>query len=498
MKNLAKITTLAMAGAVSLSGAAAHANPAANKTLINQIYGNLSESDWNQLLSVRLASTSQPVVKDGRVEDSQKVVTCTSREVTVGIDNWVTEASLLNPSSVAVWPGSLIYANRQLAEGTPTPMRVDRASARVRINLPGFDAGAGTVAVEDPTNLTVKAAVDDKVAAWLQNEGKSFAPPLQVYSQSEKAYSAQQIGVELGFSGQWASGSASGSMKVNSSSSETVVMKMIKQIYYTAELEMSGGVESYFAPNVTLTSADISKEMPPAVVTSVSYGRVLIAQMRVSELLTEAEAEAAMSYAAGDNKAAGNASVKARNAAKNAKFTVLAIGGGAQDGATQKLLDGDITAFGKAISENYVFSAQSPAKPISYTVASLDGQLRSTNATTKYVEHDCNEYPNRSVELKSTGWYVSAFTVSYMVPNKRGIMIPKVWTSGDKTSPYQSGRMYIPGDAKNISIVGINYTGLVWDKTRKPLNVRGDSLTKQHNCFQISGTTLNPEISRCD
>ena len=494
-----KATKLALIGALSLPSGPVLADAAANRAQINKVYNALDEAAWKQLLSVSLAATNQPVVKDGRVMDRDKVVTCTSKQVTAGLNDWVTEASLLNPTSTSVWPGSLIYANRQLAEGTPTPIRLDRAPLTIRVNLPGLQGNAGTKTITDPTNVSVKNAVSDLVVNWLNTAGKTNASPQRIFSQSEKAFSTQQIGVDMGFSAQWASGSASGKMKVNSSSKETVVLKMIKQVYYSAEIEIAGGVESYFADDVTLTDADIDTSKPPAIVTNVDYGRILIAQMRVSEAVTTAHAEAAMSYAAGDNKASGTVSTDIQNTAKNAQFRVIAIGGGTTSDSGTELFNGDFSGFGKAIAEDFVFSSQSPAAPISYSVASLDGQLRKMNATTDYVEHDCQEFPNRSVELKSTGWYVSKFAVHYMTPTgPNGTPFPFLWVSGDKTSPYQSGRIYIPGDATNISIVGEEYTGLVWDPVRKPLNLRGDALTKQHNCFKISGTTLNPNMSRCD
>lgn len=69
---------------------------------------------------------------------------------------------------------------------------------------------------------------------------------------------------------------------------------------------------------------------------------------------------------------------------------------------------------------------------------------------------------------------------------------PKIWVSGDKASPYASGRIHIPGDARAISIVGQNYTGLAWDKLRTPLNLKGSDLGKQHACLPLKGATLSP------
>ena len=147
-----------LCSAIAIACSTATASPS-NKQLINQIYNQLDQNAWNQLLSVSLSATSQPVVKDGRVEDTEKVVTCTSEQVTAGANDWVSEGSLLNPSTTSVWPGSLVYANRQLAEGTPMPMRLDRAPVTVRVNLPGLDAKAGTTTVSDPTNVSVLSLI---------------------------------------------------------------------------------------------------------------------------------------------------------------------------------------------------------------------------------------------------------------------------------------------------------------------------------------------------
>lgn len=464
---------------------------AANTALIKGLKPN-----WSQLLSVSLTPTSQPVVKDGRVVDSAKVVICTSEKVTAGLDQWVSEGAILNPGSTTVWPGALLVGDRALAQGAPTPLIVPRAPVTIRVNLPGLGAqGARTVA--NPTNVSVNNAVSEVVNLWLKTKAKGFTPVLRAFSQSQKSYSQSQIAVDMGFSAQWKSGSASAAMKAQSSSESTVTMKSFKQIYYSVDIEEAGAAGSFFAPDYTLTANDVSNDAPPTYVRSVDYGRLIVAQMQVDKAMSEIDAEAAMEYASSAT-VKGNVSANIKNAAESAQYRVIAIGGGARQDDAIELFSGDLSKFRAAIKAGFVFSADNPAQPIAYTVASLDRVQRLMNATTTYVKSDCQEFPNRSVELKSSGWFVSKFAVTWIEPSgPNGIVQPKAWRSGDKTSPYASGRIYIPGDAKKISIVGQNYTGLAWDKLRTPLNLKGSDLSKQHSCFKLTGTTLKPSYAAC-
>lgn len=493
------IAALAIAALIPPSGAAL-ADAASNKALIDKINAQLSadgDQGWKQNLSISLAPTQQPVVEDGRRTDDARVIICRSEKIEAGANDWVNEGSVLNPAMTSVWPGALVYGDRNLASGTPTPITLPRAPVTVRVNLPGLSPGESTVEVKDPTNVRVKNAVETIVNTWLDTKSGKNAPALRVFSQSQKAYSEQQVGIDLGFSAQWTSGKVSTSFKANSSSKETVVLKLLRQVYYSVEVEEKGDSASFFPANLTITSQELNDKKPPVYVRSVDFGRLLIAQMRADEAVDEYIAEAAMEFAATGNKVSGEAKTRIENTAKNSQFRVVAIGGGAHEGGTQ-IFEGNFEGFGDAIRENFVFSKDSPALAVSYTVASLDRILRGMNATTTYVKNECQEYPNWSVELKSSGWFVSRFLVNYDVPDENDVLQSKKWESGDKTSPYQSGKIMIPGDARGIDIYGENYTGLVWDPVRTPLHATAADLDRGYNCFNLWNTTLDPKVERCD
>lgn len=482
------ITLFALTGAINTSfGQADDHNTRILKAL---------DPNWNQLLSVSLAPTTQPVVKDGRVDDSRKVIICKSEQVTAGDGDWIQEGAILNPSGTVAWPGALLIGDRNLAQGTPTPLTLPRGPVTILVDLPGLTAQERTVKIKNPTNVTVKNAIDKAVQTWLR-KSVDWNPPLKAFGESQKSFSQSQVGVDLGFGAQWTSGSVSAAMKMQSDHERTVTMQVFKQVYFSVEIEDTGTPGSFFAANYKLGANDVSNTAPPMYVRSVDYGRLIVAQMQVDKALTEIEAEAAMKYA-GSVTVEGNVSTKIKNAAESAQFRAIAIGGGV-NGEAADLFSGDFKAFRKMIADGIRFSRQNPAVPIAYKFASVnDRVLRGINATTTYVKSECEEFPNRSIEFRSDGWFVSRFHLQWMEPTgPHGIMMPKVWVSGDKTSPYQSGRIYIPGDAQIISIVGENYTGLVWDPVRKPLSLQGGDLSEQHSCFKLSGTTLSPSYGGC-
>ena len=319
---------------------------------------------------------------------------------------------------------------------------------------------------------------------------------LQAYSESRKAYSESQIGVEMGFGAQWGKNSATASLNVNSTSSSTTTYQAFKQIYYSVVIEEPGPAGSVFTASVTLTSANMSASHPPGFVRSVDYGRLIIVQMTTNQQLTKQDAEGALSFTtAGGVTIDSELKQRYENITKNSTFKAFAIGGGVGQGMSLvDLFTGNATAIRGVIETGLEFSEASPGVPIAYTVADLKTRrVAAMRTTTKYVEQTCQTLADRSVKLMQRGGYVAKFIVDWDERDGAG-WSHKAWDSGKKTNPWDH-TIFFPGDAKNFRIRGINDTGLLWDKHRT-VEWRFAVLTK-NECLKIYGTTLNMAKGSC-
>lgn len=463
----------------------ASAAEAANSAYIDRLQYNLST-----LLSVSLAPSSQPA-PGPRTEKRDGVVICTKNPQRANLN--VTENALLNPSGGVVYPGALVRMDRRLAEGLPTPITLRRAPLRIAVDLPGLGANS-TKLVENPTNLTVDAAVNELVRNWHARGAKGgYKPGIRAFYESKTAYTSEQIGVQLGFSGQWSSTAASASVDLKRTTEQTVVMKSFKQVYFTASIEEPPSAGSVFHDSVTLNAGNMPASGPPGLVRSVDYGRIIIVMMVTNKAQTRIDAEAALEYTTGAAKVDAKAKATYDNIVNNSTFKVLALGGGAA-GAVD-LFSGDPKKIVDVIRNGIAFSPQNPAYPIAYKVADLKTrEIARMSVTTDYIETNCQEYPNGWVELRHNGGYVAKFAVSYKSHNAQGQAVTTSWDSGQKTAGWSEKR-YFPGDAWDIRITGTVATGLVWDPWKDAMNLRLPAVPNK--CYKIYGTTLDRKYGEC-
>ena len=475
----------AVSVAMTVAASAASAGEAENSRYINSL-----NYDLKNLLSVSLAPSSQPAPSP-RSEQAAGVVICTKKPYTARQN--VTENALLNPSGGVVYPGALVREDRRLAEGLPTPITTRRAPLTISVDLPGLGA-RGVKVVQNPTNITVQQAVNELTNAWMSQGGASgYKPGIRAFYEAKTAYTNEQIGVDLGFSGQWGTTAASASVDLKRSTEQTVVMKSFKQVYFTASIEEPATPGSVFASNVNLTSADIQTSGPPGIVRSVDYGRLIIVMMITKSAQSRVNAEGALEYATGNTRVDAKAKATYESIVKNSTFKVLALGGGAQDAVD--LFTGDPNAIVGVIQKGIVFSRANPAYPIAYKVADLKThELARMSVSTDYIETNCQEYPNGWVELRHSGAYVAKFSVSYKSHNAQGATVPYSWNSGNKTAGW-SQKIWFPGDAWDIQIKGTVATGLVWDPWKDALDMRLSAIPNE--CYKIWGTTLDRKSGKC-
>jgi thiol-activated cytolysin len=457
--------------------------------------------DPRLLLSVQEAGSREAVPVGGtknRRKTGNAVVICEKKPRK--LDKTMDKLSILKPTAGVVYPGALIVADRKLAEGLPTPITLPRAPITLRVELPGLSRNP---TIDSPTNSSVQSAIVGVLEEW------NTVPASQGYVNSdrsiyryEKAYSSEQLALDLGFRLDWGDNNVRAATSVNSSSESEVTVAFFQQLFYTITLDPPQRPAEVFASSVSLrdvqnvvgASADGTSAGPPAYVRSVDYGRTLMVRMETQKRALSVDLEAALKYSTSPGTTI-NADLKAKydSILSNSTFTVYGVGGSA--GGTAKIINGtDLTGLRQVINEGSVYSRGNPGVPIAYTVAFLkDNSTASVSSSSDYVETECIEYPNAFIKLAHQGAYVGRFNVTWQEPNDQGVLVPGPgYSSGEKTSGFVQN-VDLPGDAVNINIKGEAATGLVWDPWGEAINIVLPSPT---NCtYTIHGTTLGRQNS---
>jgi thiol-activated cytolysin len=426
-------------------------------------------------------SNSERKVGDG------KIIRClrTTRSLSKNFD----DVAILQPTQGVIYPGALVFADQNLVDGMPRPLTgLARAPIDLRLDLPGlFDEGSFTIA--NPTDGKVQSAVNKSLNFWnnTSNYKEGYVNPSRSVYNSTIAYSSEQLAMQLGFNAKWASGDASAQFKYSTSNEKTVAVVMFKQVFYTVTYDAPNLPEGFFDASVSLDEAreTFSAANPPAYVSSVNYGRIIMFRMETDKSVTGVEAEAALKYGTGAFSVGGEMKTKYDKILSNSSITVVTMGGNAEVAAESVSAKSAADLMPIIKGKNAVYSKNNPGVPIAYTVKFLkDNTIAKMGSTTDYTTTDCQELPNLWVKVVHSGAYIAHFYVTWDEPGKPN----NIWKEEGKTAGYQQ-KIDLPGDATNIRLKMENDTGLVWQPRREIINkvLQANELNK---CFAAHGTTL--------
>jgi thiol-activated cytolysin len=392
-------------------------------------------------------------VPGGRTVDENKIVTvCRSQMVTLSRE--LGGLKVLSPTTGNIFPGALVKANQHLIEGKPDLITLKRSPLQFSVDLPGLGDESHSV-VETPNTATVNAAIDKMKDLWFE-KGRT-----QRANQSlniKRAFSSQQVSLSLGFSAEWTGGDARMETEIQSNSRVTTFVALFQQIYFTATYEPPSSPAEVFDPAVTLAQvqklAKITATDPPAYISSVDYGRIVLVKMESKSSEDSLEISAAMNYALSPTKIKAELKAKYEKIISESEFTAMALGGNAK--AATRIMGNDpekaIKELAPLIKESATFTKDEPPAPIAYTVKFLkDSSQALMGFTTKYVDWECKDYPQGWVKMANGGSYKSQFHIYWQELNDKGKWVEKkyesgtIWGGGDR-------EMYMPGDSKGIRV----------------------------------------------
>ncbi len=279
-----------------------------------------------------------------------------------------------DPNADSIWPGA-IAQTKTLPQGLAAPIGLPRRPGTITLSDAVIAGGA-----EAKYSRTLKepslAATREAVAGMFSQGSVKLAAKSNYLA--ETAYSMNEASVKMGVAVSWMNGSVKANFAGSWLSKKTTMIVRFVQAYYTVSFAAPPSPEKVFGPLVTADDARpyMAPGNPPAYVSSVTYGRMLIMKVETDE--SERDLRAALDLAF--NKVQVDIDVASKNVLKNSTFSVFVLGGSPDDAAKIQASDSEsrAAALGDYIQNGANFDPRSPGVAISYTMRRL-----SDNGTIK-------------------------------------------------------------------------------------------------------------------
>jgi thiol-activated cytolysin len=286
-------------------------------------------------------------------------------------------------NSDSLYPGALVSAD-SVVSGLFTQIVLPRAPATISVSLENL-AGTKKATIENPSLSTYRDALSGVLASEITG-----STPANIYSEIEEVHTEQQLNMALGVQASWGLGLASLKTSFDWANKNVRARYVVRytQAYYTVDLDAPQSPSALLAPDTTLAEVQdkMTADRPPAYVSSVTYGRMIVFTFESEYSSTELGAALDFAYSGGyDIK--GDVSVTYKDILSKSKITAFILGGDA--GSAAQTIDSyeALIAFIKG-GGNY--SRQSPGAPIAYKLSYLqDNSPARMSFTTDYQVKEC-------------------------------------------------------------------------------------------------------------
>ncbi|MGE5180583.1 MAG: thiol-activated cytolysin family protein, partial [Acidobacteriota bacterium] len=286
-------------------------------------------------------------------------------------------------NSDSLYPGAIVSADSVLT-GLFTQIVLPRAPETISVSLQNL-GGTKQATIDSPSLASYRDAVSQILDADVTG-----STPADIYSEIEQVHSQEQLDMALGVQASWGLGLASLKSSFDFSNTQIRSRFVVKytQAYYTVDLDAPSRPSDLFTKDVTLD--DVMQHMdatrPPAYVSSVTYGRLVLFTFE-SQYSAE-EMSAALDFAYnGAADVSGQVSVSYKDIISSSKITAFILGGDA--GTAVKAID-SYDALIAFIKDGGNYSRTSPGAPIAYKLSYLkDNSPARMSMTTDYDVQEC-------------------------------------------------------------------------------------------------------------
>ena len=303
---------------------------------------NLASKDKTRDMIVRGANGNYSVVHQERAQDAEVFDTF----------------SVMNSMSDIIYPGSLLVADNFLLAGNPTPIALKRNNIKISIANAHTRNGESVTTTVNPTNASdvydgIKR-VRDRIA-----DGADF--PAQISARIEKVESAEQVKAKMHMSQEvW--GKLSLDVDAINNNKKQACMVDISQVFYTVTADNCKGAD-LFADDVTVDDVayNINNDNPAVMVSSVDYGRKIIACIQTDD--TSFDLKSTLETSCLGGKISGKIEGEYSKQLSDCSVKVFILGGSSEKGG--QFLTMSLEQLLKIASETTGYDGY--AMPISYS-----------------------------------------------------------------------------------------------------------------------------------
>ena len=306
-------------------------------------------------------------------------------------------------NSDSLYPGALVSADSVLT-GLFTQVVLPRAPATISVSLENLE-GAKSAVLEEPSLSAYRDAVTSILDSTVTG-----STPANLYSEIEQVHTEEQLNMALGVQASWGLGIASVKTSFNFDKQDIRSRYLVRytQAYYTVDLDAPAKPSALFAPTVTLdeVAGKMNEAHPPAYVSSVTYGRMVVFTFESEYSSDEMGAALEFAYSGGVD-VRGDVSVTYKDIISKSKITAFILGGDA--GTAVKTID-SYEALIAFIKSGGNYSKESPGAPIAYKLNYLqDNSPARMSFTTNYDVKECTRVSQKikvtlsSIAVESAG-----------------------------------------------------------------------------------------------
>lgn len=351
-----------------------------------------------------------------------------------------------NADSNIIYPGAMLKADRDLVTGNPTPIRLGRRDVNICVPRAKMKDGCKSFSTVNPGSASV---VNDAISADLVGKFRDDADcAAQVTTKIEKVESDEQIKAKMNFSNEmWANLKVSSSADYHKNQQSVVVD--ISQVFYTVAADVQTSAD-LFPDEMPLSRIRkyITPDSPAVVVSSVDYGKRVVACIQTNDMSFDLKASVSASGLGGKVKgdAEGSYDTKLKNCTVN-----LFVAGGSSESAGKYFKDISIDKLLETAASQTKYDGY--AVPVSYTTRwAHDGSV----ATAAYHGYEWQTVTTKQLAKNQP------VTVKFDQIDRENIKTLNVKVFGRKIQSIDNNNAFILGEEEQIADYTRNCNGSLY------------------------------------
>jgi hypothetical protein len=393
----------------------------------------------------------------------------------------------------------LVYADNELWKGSPRPITLDRAKMKLRIDLPGMRSD-GNLEIDQASNSKVQTKIEEALEWWNGNAyEEGYVNPSSSEYESSVVYSSTQLGLDVSMNVEWATGAVSSQQDYDKNSEKSVAVMVFKQVFYNITMDTPQSPADVFSSDISLQEVQnaVDAEAPPAYISNVAYGRIVMFRLEVENLSESVDLNAVLNYAAGVNVDV-ETNTEYDAVLNRSTIKVITIGGDAEVASEAVSATGIASLNHILTGENAVYSRNNPGVPIAYTIKFLkDNSVAKMGYTTDYSIENCSEHSvkHRRIRVKNKFKIKNIRAYQTAILSNGAVFEPGWITIKDET---YEGKLLdaIPDGSYDVKLLIEKYNlGNGWTYF-KQFNI-GHVISADEACYSAYEVNNNERCTRC-